>query len=487
VNLSQGEGSGDNFLALRTFGNTLFNLDNHTEILLLKFSDGTPIWPILRWQLRLANMKSQKSELKTLSRPSEESISLWKYIWFCFCNKPSFNVSPDILSIANYEGNPDIPNRMTVFLKQLGEFKCEEWLYSGKRRKFNNLKDTASFDYIFYKSWIGSKLKIFHNREANQARIVEFTKNIETQFNSSIDSQSWRVIREELFFIDKVIAQYRKEIKNALKKKAPKFILTSEGNNGEWKQSVLFQVAKELNIPTAEVQHGVFNIGMKYGDKLAHSKGLKQLKSDYQFVFGPYHETLTNAPVKCIPFGHYDLQKSLQSLKEHNVERNPNILNILFVCEGTPPSSVNNGLIKHTYAALKKLTRPFRLLVRLHPSESPSELYTDLFDFEGTRYSDYQSESIHKVIDWADCVISHASTVVFEALYFNKPVFVLRDENTDQYIPKDIGFSFSGVEELYSLLSQNIINQENLENDNYWTRSPVEDNFRSFWKYYIAV
>ena len=468
------------------FDDLLFQIDDEESTLKCTFSDGTPVWPVLRWQLRLAFMQSQKLEEHKQTPIPTSSVSLWRFMWFCFLNKPNYKNQPDILSIANYEGNPETPNRMTVFLKQLNEFNCEEWLYSEKKRTFDNLNSTYSFDYLFFKSWVLSKFKFYRKNKSNAETILKFADEILTKFNVFIPANFSGKIRAELLFIDGVITQYRIELRSALRRKDPRFILTSEGNNGEWKHAVLFQVAKELKIPTAEVQHGVFNIGMKYGEKLAASPKLKQLKSDYQFVFGPYHQTLTNAPVKCIPFGHYDLQKSAKQFEVDKTDKDSDILKIAFICEGNPPSSVNNGLITQTYAALTKLERKFRLLVRLHPSEAPSVVYDDLFKFEGTRYSDYKIESIYEVINWADCVVSHASTVVFESLYFNKPVFVLRDENTDQYIPPGIGISFKEADELYDYLSRPDINPIDNDIQEYWTKTKVEHNFRQFWNDYIV-
>lgn len=466
------------------FSTLIFKLDNNPDILKFVFRDGTVIWPILRWQIRSAHMQSQGSAASNVS--NNHSNSLFKYLFYCYINRPKKTNKIDILSIVNYEGNPQIPNRMSFFLKDLRGLKFEEWLYSNKNTIFNGLKNTYSFDYLFYKAWIESKFtSAFKNKDKSED-INILISLVEQTFTGIIKQEMCEKIRGELLFIDKVIVRYRAGLKTALKRNQPNFILTSEGNNGEWKHAVLFQVARELQIPTGEVQHGVFNIGMNYGEKLAKSAELKKLKSDYQFVFGPYHQNLTNAPVECIPFGHYVLQKAAV-IEEHQLKSNiSETLKITFICEGNPPTSINNEHIRQTYNALTKLSRPFKLVVRLHPSEGPSYLYNDFFRFEGTRYSDYKSESIYSLITESDCIICHASTVVFEAIYFNKPVLVLRDENTDQYIPPGLGISFHNAQELLKLLSQDDIKAEHGNDENYWTRSSVQDNFLAFWKKYIS-
>ena len=462
------------------FKESLLSLDNEKADLQFTFSDSTPVWPILRWQLRIAEMQKPSGSVKP-ERQSVKPVSLWKYMLFCLQNRPKFSENSDIISIANYEGNPNVPNRMTAFLKDMPEFKKQEWLYSSSRKMFRGLQETYSFDYFFYTSWLKSKLMFTSPNQRWEQQLDEFLNPVRQKLVEHIRPETWNQIRSELSFINRVVPFYRKTLKTALKKAKPKFVLVSEGNNGEWKQAVLFQVAKELQIPTGEVQHGVFNLGMKYGDKLALNPKLKSMKTDYQFVFGPFHASLTNAPVHCIPFGHYDLERAAAVKPES--EPSKGSLRILLVGEGIPPSSIDNGLLKHTYEALKGFQKPFELVIRLHPSETPDEKYEPFFEFPGTRYSEYTTETVHSLLKQSDVVISHASTVVFEALYYNLPVLVLQDANTETYIPKGVGIPFHNNQELLEQLSRQDFSTT--EGDEFWSKEGVVPNFRQFWKQQI--
>ena len=463
------------------FKESLLSLDNEKADLQFTFSDSTPVWPILRWQLRIAEMQKPSGSVKPESQ-SVKPVSLWKYMLFCLQNRPKFSANTDIISIANYEGNPKIPNRMTVFLKELPELQKQEWLYSSGRRMFDGLPHTFSFDYFFYSSWLKSKLMFTSPNQQWEKQLDGFLSQISTSLEPFVQTGAWNQFKAELSFINRVIPYYRKTLKTVLKKAKPKFILVSEGNNGEWKQAVLFQVAKELNIPTGEVQHGVFNLGMKYGEKLALNPKLKTMKTDYQFVFGPFHASLTNAPVHCIPFGHYDLERAAAVKPES--EPSKESLRIMLVGEGIPPSSVDNGLLRHAFQALKAFRQPFQLIVRLHPSESPDEKYDPFFEFSETRYSQYTEESVHTVLQKTDMVISHASTVVFEAIYYKKPVMVLRDSNTDTYIPQGVGTPFSNTDELLGLLVD--YDKLGTVDVDFWSREGVVPNFMKFWNQHIT-
>lgn len=463
---------------MQEFHKLLFELDNRHSDLHFTFSDSTPVWPILRWQLRIAEMQSQSGS-RSVKSHSGQPVSLWSHLFFCLQNRPKFSIDTDIISIANYEGNPSVPNRMTAFLKDIPELKKQEWLYSSNKKMFGGLPETYSFDYFFYTSWLKSKLMFTSPNPVWEKQLDVFLASAKQVLDAHIKPQAWLQIRSELSFINRVIPVYRKTLKTALKKAKPKFLLVSEGNNGEWKQAVLFQVAKELQIPTGEVQHGVFNLGMKYGEKLALNPTLKSMKTDYEFVFGPFHAGLTNAPVQCIPFGHYDLERAAGSTEPKTGET----MRIVLICEGIPPSSVDNGFLKHTYAALKAFQKPFQLIIRLHPSEAPDEKYAPFFEFPGTCYSQITEESVHSLLQKSDLVISHASTVVFEALYYNIPALVLQDANTENYIPAGVGIPFGSNAELLDRL----LNYRNFEVGSgvFWSREGVVPNFRNFWENHI--
>jgi len=469
---------------MQDFQQALFNLDNQQAELRFTFSDNTPVWPILRWQLRIAAMQAQPQAGKTPS--SAKPISLISYMRFCHRKRPRANRKIDILTVANYEGNPEVPNRMTLFLRELPELNKQEWLYSGQRRIFDNLPNTYSFDYWFFKAWLRSKLSFTKAFEKWNNELESFLSEIKEPLGPFIHPAAWKRIKSELCFINRIIPYYHKTLKKALKQASPKCILVSEGNNGEWKQAVLFQVAKELGIPTAEVQHGVFNLGMKYGPELAASPALKAMKSDYELVFGPYHAGLTNAPVECIPFGHYDLEQAVKRLKSNSPSKNDKKINVVLIGEGIPPSSVDNGLLRHTLSALQQWKHSFKLCIRLHPSEQADAKYEPFFQFQGTRYSTHKEESIYDIINEADIIVSHASTVVFEALYFQKKVCVLRDDNTAMYVPEGVGLPFYNAETLLELLNQLASDKKPpAEENQYWSMEGVANNFRVFWRQYI--
>ena len=472
-----------NHLSQDNFSFRLNLLDNSGEILDFKFSDGTPVWLHLRFLLRLKYMESQtlvgSSSKKTVS-PSSAKVELLKYIGHAFLNNP-FNIKhrPDLVSIANYEGNPECPNRMTVFLNEMTELNRAELLYSPRFLRFSDLKNTYSFDYFYLNALLKAKLFRTSNSSDFMQNLNTLFGRVEEDLGVMLSKQVLNELKSQIIRINLFTVHYRRVVSKWLKKMQPKLLVCSEGNNGDWRHGILFNEACKLGIPTAEVQHGIFNIGMKYGQKLAENPEFASFKSSHLFTFGPFHCSQTNVPSICIPLGHYHLEQEVKKM-QGKVHKKDGKLKILFIGEGNPPSALNNGLIKATEQALREIRFPFRLVVRLHPSEGPDDKYTGLLQFPDSRYSEFKAEGIHALLAEADIVITHASTVIYEALFFNKPTLVLHDANTDQYVPSGVGVRFKDGNEL--LLKLTNCTESTDANDDYWATGDVVSNFRAFFK-----
>lgn len=471
-----------NHLSQDNFSFRLNLLDNSGEILDFKFSDGTPVWLHLRFMLRLKYMESRTlvgSSSKERASANSPKVQLFKYIWHAFINTPfKIKQKPEVVSIANYEGNPLCPNRMTVFLNEMTDLKRVELLYSPRFLKFSNLKNTYSFDYFYLKALLKAKLFRTSNSSDFMQNLNALFGRVEEELGVMLNKRVLDELKGQIIRINLLTVHYRRVVSKWLKKMQPKLLVCSEGNNGDWRHGILFNEAYKLGIPTAEVQHGIFNIGMKYGQKLAENPEFASFKSSHLFTFGPFHCSQTNVPSICIPLGHYHLEQEAKKI-QGIAHKKDDKLNILFIAEGNPPSSLNNGLINATKQALGGITVPFRLVVRLHPSEGPDDKYTGLLQFPDSRYSEFKTEGIHALLAESDVVITHASTVIYEALYFKKPVMVLQDANTDEYVPTDVGVRFNDGNELLLKLTNG--NESVDANYDYWATGNVVSNFRAFF------
>lgn len=469
------------------FDEKIIQVDNQPGILDYRFDDGSSLWLTARFMLRLKQLAVASGTAKKSTEKQGGKTTLIKYLLHCMLRGPWRSTGKkDIISIANYEGNPELPNRMTVFLKQLPGLRKSEWLYSPSFLRFSGIKNTYSFDYFYFRALIHKKIKGKKNQPERVAEVAKFVQYLESAFAEYFHSGYFNELKSNLIAIDELTVKYRSLIRKYLGKTHPKIVICSEGNNGDWRYGIVFSETKKLGIKTGEVQHGAFNLGMKYGEKLVVQEAFKQQKSDYLFTFGNFHNQQTNVSATCIPLGHYHMEMQLSEINK-NKPKKEGTLNILFVGEGEPPSSIDNGLITYTTGALKKLTQPFELVVRLHPSEAPSDKYKELLMLGNARYSAYREDSIYQLIDDADVIISHASTVVFESLYFKKMPFIYHDSATELYIPKGIGQWFKNSEELVDLIQAKKYANTSETAEEYWKRGGVVNNFNKFLQEYSIL
>lgn len=472
-----------------SFEQSIQALDNDPEILQFIYADGTSIWPSLRFQLRVAFMEQEAAKHVTTEKrhpkiQNKNRFAFIKYLWHCLRQAPFFGYkNTDVLSIANYEGNPGCPNRMTVFLKSLPELRHRELLYSPRWVTFSGIRNTGSFDYFFFRTLLEAKIRRSGAQNISSGKDEILYGKLREKLGVFMKDGTLRGILNTARNTDKYTRIYRRNIHAFLSKNRPGMIVCSEGNNGDWRHAILFSVARELGIPTAEVQHGVFNLGMKFGSEIVKKPEFIAQKSTHLFTFGPFHCKQTNLPAVCVPLGHYHMEQ--QAGKWPLRVRKPgDPLELLFICEGNPPSSVNNGLIRVVREALQELEQPFNLTIRLHPSETEDSKYSEFFKFPGTRYSNFREDHIHKLICASDGIVSHASTVVFEAIYFRKPALVLEDEATSQYIPEGTGIRFRTSGDLLELLRSLYLGKLHVQEqtDTYWAEGNVCQNFMNFWK-----
>lgn len=467
-------------------------IDNIPGILDFKFEDGSPVWLAIRFRIRFLYLETNSSGpggqiSKNVSKWSIV-IKILAYAWNCWLRRPrNGEISPDILTIANYEDNVRCPNRMTTAYVNCKDFRTIEWLYSPIFIPFPKIENTFSFDYFYIKTLILEKIKALFKQKRQQNKFDGIIHILHKRLDDIIPARNIEALGFELLRTDVLSRQYRKVLKKKLEKLNPGMVIFSEGNNGDWRHNILFSLLRELKIPSAEVQHGTFNIGMKYGADLVLQEEFKKYKTEYIFTFGNYHSEQTNIPAQCISIGHFPLEMELDRINAEPHSKD-GLLNILFVCEGLPPSSKNNEFIKTTFAALSKFSQNFRLTVRLHHSETADNKYNPFFTFPGTRYSHFEQESIFGLLASADLIILHASTVAFESIYFKKNPLVFHDQTTADYVPKDIGLWFKNEEELLNLLQNpgSTLSFDTELRKRYWAEGKVIENFRKFRNTHIV-
>jgi hypothetical protein len=471
----------------KTFDDAVLEIDNIPGILDYRYQDGSSIWLSVRFDLRMINFANSSGSKDEGKKDKITKLSIIKYILLSFFNSPNINKSSvDILSIANFEGNVDVPNAWTVFLKGLTSMKIRELLYSPNFISFLKIKNTYSLDYFYSLARIKIKLGGYFNRNkshVNFEKINHFMALLKSHLSDYIGEKDFINIQNQVLYIDRLSPVYYSYIYGYIKAVKPKLIVCSEGNNGDWKYAALFRAAKTQSIKTAEVQHGALGLGMRYAELLTKNSVFREHKSDYLLTFGEYHNHSSNAAGKNIAIGNYRLQNIARKLQENIDQKNEDVLTLLFISEGIPATSINNGLIKTVVKGLKASTIKYQLIIRLHPTETSREKYQELValnsdvSFSAGNYGD-----IYPLLKSADIIIGHTSTVLFEAGYFGKKPFIYKDEVSERYMPENLGKWFSDS----TMLASEIAGFKANEPDNtltryFWEKGDYMDNFMAFY------
>lgn len=458
-------------------------LDNDPQILDFRFADGNSMWLSIRFDLKMINYAAQANDAVAASQSKALSkTKLLQYMWHTFRKNPMRSKrNVDVWSVANYEENDEIPNWWTAFLQQIPECSRVELLYSHRCYAFGNIANTYSLDYFFYKSILLRKWAKIKGIKEDNLTVQKFISFLRNKFQHYLTESDFNRLQNQLVFVNGMSSFYRKQLKKYIQYLQPKLIVCSEGNNGDWRYGILFSVAGEMQIPTVEVQHGTLGLGMKFGEALIYRPEFRAQKSKYLFTFGPFHNSKSNATEKNISFGHYHLEKIYAKYKK--TERREGPLRVLFVCEGIPATALNNGFVTCVGKALQQLEIPFELIIRLHPTENPDTKYEPLISTGKSRYSDYRQDDIYALLADTDITLGHISTVLFEALYFDKAPFIYRDAQSDSTIPMNLGVNFSTPEELL-LLIENFQNGKISLPDKkeFWAEKSTAENFREFWE-----
>ena len=471
----------------KTFDDAVLEIDNIPGILDYRYQDGSSIWLSVRFDLRMINFANSSGSKDEGKKDKITKLSIIKYILLSFFNSPNLNKSyVDILSIANFEGNVEVPNAWTVFVKGLTSMKVRELLYSPHYLSFFRIKNTYSLDYFYSLARIKIKLGGYFNRNkshVNIEKIDHFFALLKSHLCDYIGEKDFINIKNQVLYIDRLSPVYYDYLSRYLKVVKPKLIVCSEGNNGDWKYAALFRAAKAEKIKTVEVQHGALGLGMRYAETMSNNPVFKEHKSDYLLTFGEYHNQSSNAAGKNIAIGNYRLQNIARNLLDNDEQKNEGVLKLLLISEGIPATSINNGLIKTVLKGLKASTIKYQLIIRLHPTETSREKYQELValnsdvSFSAGNYGD-----IYPLLKSADIIIGHTSTVLFEAGYFGKKPFIYKDEVSERYMPENLGKWFSDS----TMLANDIAGFKSNEPDNnltryFWEKGDYMDNFMAFY------
>ncbi len=443
----------------------ILSLDNNTEILNFKLSDGFAVWPQVRYSLykELLNNKLEHKVKKTRS-VKERLFSLCKGIKYyisVFSRSPlNNNVEYDYLifnsSISCFKNVDGVSiSKINHFFTSENSRRFLNIFQSVRGKYFSKYSEPYAYhEAVYLKSAIQAKLSN-RTHPDDYDTILQFINFLKDEVGEYISGQFYNGLQNELLSFAKIHYYLVSNFNKLFKKTNPKFIIVEDGNYGGGDKTTLLWCANKLNIKSIEVQHGVFDLAYKYGAELVNSKDFSLYKTSLLLTMGSYWTDYSKVPSRVYQIGYPYLEE-----KKDNVSIQTGN-SILFISQGLITSQLKKIAIQ-----LADQTN-YKIIYRLHPNED----INDYLDFQKFDIELSNSGDIYELIAECKAVVGSYSTVLFEALLFDKKIFIHNNKFSNEYIPKNLGIRF--------LSSTDLIN--NLETTE--TSNPDKNNFWSLnWK-----
>jgi hypothetical protein len=232
-------------------------------------------------------------------------------------------------------------------------------------------------------------------------------------------------------------------------------------------EGIITKKLKQKGIITIECQHGYIgstHSAYNFPNNSIINKA-KDYLPDYLLTYGDYWNENINSPSKKVAVGNPLLNDMVNDI-------NNSICNntILIISQGIITDYMVN-IAKFLSINLPQYT----IIFKLHPGEVPFiSRYIELNNYSNIHIKTY--ENIYNLISISDIVIGYTSTSLYEAIAFNKKIFILDNE----VIPDDIGTKFSNHEELINLIYNGKFQKKT--NVHYYWKKNWHHNFINFQK-----
>ena len=324
-------------------------------------------------------------------------------------------------------------------VKQGNYYKCiytDEWLKGFNRsyyvyelpytQKFHfKPVKTKNLRYIDFEQYAAVFRKKYSLESACLKEIKTVTEHIvkvlESEFGLKFSIEGKKKIRKIIYSKAAERDKYRDYYGYLLKHIKPKIIIYVVGY--EFDHMVLAELAKELNIPTVEIEHG--HIGKS---QLAYNfTGERNLKAfpDYLFVAGEHEIEAARVPIEkknLYITGSPELDKKVDYYKRALANKTKRHKVITFVSSG------EYEIADAAVELYKKLDKEnYKIYLKLHPSEYTNwrEKYHDL-EKSGVCVADDHCHDIYYYLAVSDFLIGISSTVLFEATRFDCNILIYK-------------------------------------------------------------
>jgi hypothetical protein len=329
-------------------------------------------------------------------------------------------------------------------------------------------------DYITTKAAIMSKF--LKSKETDISSINDFVSYIWDNLPFPLSKVTYDTARSVLGTLSKTLRILHVDYLRLFRMMKPKIVIVEDASYGY--RSYLLKWAKDQGIITGELQHGLLfsqHPAYNYADGIIHSAEYPRYLPDYILTYGEHWKTQIKTSSVPVTIGNPYLYSRVDELKKMaKSPRNKN-KNILFLSDGVIPNtyvSLINDLSKLIHM------QEYKIVLRPHPAELPlvGDRYGEVLKLSNVCLDSYAdvAQSIYN----SDFVVGSSSTTLFEAMVFDKPIFIYQNPLSELYAGAVVGTRFRDAISLY----ENIRDHRTVadqELDNIWNRN-WRDNYLRF-------
>ncbi len=464
----------------------IWKVDNEPGIPDYSLSNGLSIWLIFRhdfYYFLLAKAVPEPAPAgnaeKGLLQKIQGRISFARYVWNAYRKSPlkvkqRFDVLNICTTAGSYLSGSCYRSRMSGFLDDIPEIHTLHVFYSHNKAFHKKYCGNHCFaDFLSLKELIRQKVSVRKRGPAHLPELDSFLNHLRTITGNILSDKDILGFKDAILLCNSYIKGYEENVRRFVQRVRPGLMIIEDGNYGNWLTAVIIKVAKEMQLVTAEIQHGVFDVAFQYGDRLISHKDFSKYKTDYVLTFGPYFTRYIRSTSRNISIGNHYLE--LKKLQSGAFNSKSNSTRLLFISQ----RHLTNPIIPILYKALKMMDKPVELTIRLHPSESVNTGRYEMFkEFKNVSFS--HAGDIYDLVAGTDYVIGLYSTVLFEAVYFDKMPVVYRNDFSDEFLPAELGLRFGNAEELVNLIrKEGNETRSAVSRDFFWSAGSIE-NFRAF-------
>ncbi len=437
----------DKFLKIEE-KNNLFNL----KINKVKF------WPYIRFDVYTSLMENYGLFNRNISYDAKFSHSL--------------NLS-ELIKRITIRNQFFLHNKEILIFSSFGKIKENQYYKCAYTdlisQNLDNTYYVFDFDYdgIFYfpRNVLGLKYsnintyKLFcrkRDRVSFEGSMIE--ENIysimEQNFEKPLTIKQKKRINEILIYLLNERSYLISYFRFILKKINPKIVMIVCYYN--FQMMILCEVAKQLNIPVVELQHGV--IGKEHISYNFLKKRKLRSFPDYIFTFSQYDKKITRFPIdldKIYTVGYPEMEKKIIKYKKLDLKTGKK-KKILFI------SQTIRQIFEYAVELSKRIDlEKFEIIIKLHPREFGNwrkEFGKILSGASVTIISD-SNKDIYYYLAQADYVVGIFSTVLLEATMFDTNIIVIKEASytyMKRLYENDMAVLIDSIDKLEQIVTNNI-------------------------------